>query len=78
MYVWTALLAFGAVAVSVSGGPLPVLAGLGLAVAIALVVSGCRSCARSTPRTGERSSRPAPRDEGAGVPGASGASVMSR
>jgi UDP-GlcNAc:undecaprenyl-phosphate GlcNAc-1-phosphate transferase len=39
MYVWTALLAFGAVAVSVSGGPLPVLAGLGLAVAIALVVS---------------------------------------
>jgi len=39
MYCWTALLAFGAVVVSVSGGPLPVLAGLGLAVAIALVVS---------------------------------------
>jgi UDP-GlcNAc:undecaprenyl-phosphate GlcNAc-1-phosphate transferase len=39
MYFWTALLAFGAVAVSVSGGPLPVLAALGLAVAIALVVS---------------------------------------
>jgi UDP-GlcNAc:undecaprenyl-phosphate GlcNAc-1-phosphate transferase len=39
MYFWTALLAFGAVAVSVSGGPLPVLAALGLAVALALVVS---------------------------------------
>jgi UDP-GlcNAc:undecaprenyl-phosphate GlcNAc-1-phosphate transferase len=39
MYFWTALLAFGAVAVSVSGGPLPVLAALGLAVAAALVVS---------------------------------------
>ncbi len=39
MYVWTALLAFGMVAVSVSGGPLPVLAGLGLAAAVALVVS---------------------------------------
>jgi UDP-GlcNAc:undecaprenyl-phosphate GlcNAc-1-phosphate transferase len=39
MYFWTALLAFGAVAISVSGGPLPVLAVLGLAVAVALVVS---------------------------------------
>jgi UDP-GlcNAc:undecaprenyl-phosphate GlcNAc-1-phosphate transferase len=39
MYFWTALLAFGAVAVSVSGGPFPVLAVLGLAAAVALVVS---------------------------------------
>ncbi len=39
MYFWTALLAFGAVAASVSGGPLPVLAALGLAAAIALVMS---------------------------------------
>ena len=39
MYFWTALLGFGAVAVSMSGGPLPVLATLGLLVAIALVVS---------------------------------------
>ena len=39
MYFWTALLAFGAVAVSVSGGPLPVLAAVGLAAAAALVVS---------------------------------------
>ncbi len=39
MYFWTALLAFGAVAVSVSGGPLPVLAAVGLAAALALVVS---------------------------------------
>ena len=39
MYFWTALLGFGAVAVSMSGGPLPVLATLGLLAAIALVVS---------------------------------------
>jgi UDP-GlcNAc:undecaprenyl-phosphate GlcNAc-1-phosphate transferase len=39
MYFWTALLAFGAVAVSVSGGPFPVLAVLGLTAAVALVVS---------------------------------------
>jgi UDP-GlcNAc:undecaprenyl-phosphate/decaprenyl-phosphate GlcNAc-1-phosphate transferase len=39
MYFWTALLAFGAVAASVTGGPLPVLAGVGLAAAIALVIS---------------------------------------
>jgi UDP-GlcNAc:undecaprenyl-phosphate GlcNAc-1-phosphate transferase len=39
MYFWTALLAFGAVAVSVTSGPLPVLAGLGLVAALALVVS---------------------------------------
>jgi UDP-GlcNAc:undecaprenyl-phosphate GlcNAc-1-phosphate transferase len=39
MYFWTALLGFGAVAVSISGGPLPVLAGLGLLAAAALVLS---------------------------------------
>lgn len=39
MYLWTALLGFGAVAVSMSGGPLPVLAGLGLLAAAALVIS---------------------------------------
>ena len=39
MYFWTALLAFGGVAVSVSGGPLPVLAVLGLLAAAALVLS---------------------------------------
>jgi UDP-GlcNAc:undecaprenyl-phosphate GlcNAc-1-phosphate transferase len=39
MYFWTALLSFGAVAVSISGGPLPVLAGLGLLAAAALVLS---------------------------------------
>lgn len=39
MYFWTALLGFGAVAVSMSGGPLPVLATLGLLAALALVVS---------------------------------------
>ena len=39
MYFWTALLAFGAVAASVSGGPLPVLAAVGIAAAAALVIS---------------------------------------
>lgn len=39
MYFWTALLAFGAVAASVSGGPLPVLAAVGVAAAAALVIS---------------------------------------
>jgi UDP-GlcNAc:undecaprenyl-phosphate GlcNAc-1-phosphate transferase len=39
MYFWTALLAFGAVAASVSGGPLPVLAAVGLTAAMALVIS---------------------------------------
>jgi len=39
LYFWTALLGFGAVAVSVSRGPLPVLAGLGLLAAAALVLS---------------------------------------
>jgi UDP-GlcNAc:undecaprenyl-phosphate GlcNAc-1-phosphate transferase len=39
MYFWTALLGFGAVAVSISDGPLPVLAGLGLLAAAALVLS---------------------------------------
>jgi UDP-GlcNAc:undecaprenyl-phosphate GlcNAc-1-phosphate transferase len=39
MYLWTALLAFGGVAVSLSGGPLPVLAVLGTLVAAALVAS---------------------------------------
>jgi UDP-GlcNAc:undecaprenyl-phosphate GlcNAc-1-phosphate transferase len=39
MYLWTALLAFGGVAVSLSGGPLPVLAVLGTLMAAALVAS---------------------------------------
>ena len=39
MYFWTALIGFGAVAVSVSGGPLPVVAVVGAVTALALVVS---------------------------------------
>ena len=39
MYCWTALLAFGAVAASVSGGLLPVLAGVAALSAVALVLS---------------------------------------
>ena len=39
MYFWTALLAFGAVGASFTGGPLPVLAVVGTVTAIALVVS---------------------------------------
>ncbi|HWG93014.1 MAG TPA: MraY family glycosyltransferase [Mycobacteriales bacterium] len=39
MYFWTALIAFGGVAVAVSGGPLPVLAVAGLLAAAALVLS---------------------------------------
>ncbi|HVM27212.1 MAG TPA: MraY family glycosyltransferase [Mycobacteriales bacterium] len=39
MYFWTALLGFGGVAISVSGGPLPVLAVVGVLAAIALVLS---------------------------------------
>lgn len=39
MYFWTALLAFGAVAASVSGGPLPVLGVCLVLAAMALVVS---------------------------------------
>ena len=39
MYFWTALLAFGAVAATVSGGFLPVLAVLGAVAAVALVLS---------------------------------------
>jgi UDP-GlcNAc:undecaprenyl-phosphate GlcNAc-1-phosphate transferase len=39
MYFWTALVAFAGVAVSVSGGPLPVLAVTGLLAAVALVLS---------------------------------------
>ena len=39
MYFWTALLAFGAVAVSMTGGVLPVLAVVGAVTAFALVLS---------------------------------------
>ncbi|MDQ3502077.1 MAG: undecaprenyl/decaprenyl-phosphate alpha-N-acetylglucosaminyl 1-phosphate transferase [Actinomycetota bacterium] len=39
MYLWAALLAFGAVAASITGGPLPVLAVLGTVTALALIVS---------------------------------------
>ena len=39
MYCWTALLAFAAVAVSLWGGPLQVVAVIGVATAVALVVS---------------------------------------
>jgi UDP-GlcNAc:undecaprenyl-phosphate/decaprenyl-phosphate GlcNAc-1-phosphate transferase len=39
MYFWTALLAFGAVAVSLGGGPLPLLAVTGTLLALALVVA---------------------------------------
>jgi UDP-GlcNAc:undecaprenyl-phosphate GlcNAc-1-phosphate transferase len=39
MYCWTALLAFAAVAVSLWGGPLQVVAVIGAATAVALVVS---------------------------------------
>jgi hypothetical protein len=49
MYFWTALLAFGGVAASVSGGPLAVLAVTGLLAAGALVLfnlSRLRAAAR--------------------------------
>jgi UDP-GlcNAc:undecaprenyl-phosphate GlcNAc-1-phosphate transferase len=39
MYCWTALLAFAFVAVSLWGGPLQVVAVIGAATAVALVVS---------------------------------------
>ncbi len=39
MYFWTALLAFGGVAMSVTGGPLPVLGVLGALTVVALVAS---------------------------------------
>jgi UDP-GlcNAc:undecaprenyl-phosphate GlcNAc-1-phosphate transferase len=39
MYGWTALLAFGGVAMSVSGGPLPALGIVGAVAAIVLVAS---------------------------------------
>jgi UDP-GlcNAc:undecaprenyl-phosphate GlcNAc-1-phosphate transferase len=39
LYFWTALLAFGAVAASVTGGPLPVLAVVAAVSAVALVLS---------------------------------------
>jgi len=39
MYFWTALLAFGAVAATVTGGPLQVLAVLGGVAVVALVLS---------------------------------------
>ena len=52
MYFWTALLGFGAVAVSISGGPVPVLAGLGLLGAAALVLSNVPRL--RTARSGDR------------------------
>jgi hypothetical protein len=39
MYGWTALLAFGGVAMSVSGGPLPALGIIGGVAALVLVAS---------------------------------------
>jgi len=39
MYFWAALLAFGAVAASLTGGPLPVLAVVGTVTTLALIVS---------------------------------------
>jgi hypothetical protein len=55
MYLWTALLAFGGVAVSLSGGPLPVLAVLGTLVAAARWPATSRGCA---PPPGSRTDVP--------------------
>jgi UDP-GlcNAc:undecaprenyl-phosphate GlcNAc-1-phosphate transferase len=51
MYLWTALLAFGGVAITVLGDPLPVLAVLGALVAAALIASNVprlRAASRSS------------------------------
>ena len=53
MYCWTALLAFAFVALSLSSGPLPVVAGLGVLAALALVLSSVprlRAAARERDR----------------------------
>ena len=54
MYFWTALVAFGGVAVSISGGPLPVLAVTGLLAAVALVLSNVGRLHAARGRRGRR------------------------
>jgi UDP-GlcNAc:undecaprenyl-phosphate GlcNAc-1-phosphate transferase len=53
MYCWTALLAFAFVALSLSSGPLPVVAGAGLLAALALVLSSLPRL-RAAAREGDR------------------------
>ena len=72
MYCWTALLAFAFVAVSLWGGPLQVVAVIGAATAVALVVSSVprlRAAARqSSAEKDARMTAPAPRSAWADRP----------